>query len=112
MPVGEPQVRAPSPDAEEAACPDRNHQAADGPNPEADKRPDWRERLEEAAKSRGDVDLIDGEKYRIGQRLGEGTFGVVLEGDKLSEEGSIPVAVKFVSSSPRLRYNQRLICRN
>ncbi len=112
MPVGEPHVEALSPDTEGAACPDRNHQAADGLNPEADNKPDWLERLEKAAKSRGNAVLMGGEEYRLGKRLGEGAFGVVFVGDKLSKEGSIPVAVKFVSVLPRLTMRdtkQRLI---
>jgi hypothetical protein len=72
-----------------------------GPNLEVDGRPDWLKRLEMSRESQRDVALMGGQKYRIGKKLGEGSFGVVFEGVRLSEEGSIPVAIKFVSSLPR-----------
>ncbi len=84
MPVNEPRVLAQSPDAKEVAR----------------FEPAWIKRLEEATKSRGDVTWTDGEEYRIGKKLGEGSFGVVFEGDKLSEDGPLPVAIKFVGGPP------------
>lgn len=50
----------------------------------------------------------DGVEYRIGKKIGEGSFGVLFEGERLSGGESIPVAFKFVrrlppSYSPRLR---------
>ena len=116
MPVNEPPVQALSPDAQEAAYSDGNHQqleVMDGPEPEEDDKPGWLERLEKAKESRGNVALIDGEEYRIGKMLGKGTFGVVFEGEKLSTEGWLAVAIKFVGDLPRLTiYNtkQRLTC--
>ncbi len=52
--------------------------------------------------SRGDVTRLDGEEYRIGEKLGEGSFGLVFEGDKLSNDGPLPVAIKFVGDPPWL----------
>ncbi|KAK0744785.1 kinase-like domain-containing protein [Apiosordaria backusii] len=107
MPVSEPHVQALYPDAKEAACFGRNHQQlgeVDGPKP-------WLERLKNEQESRGDVVQIGGEEYRIGKRLGKGSFGVVFEGDKLSEEGPLPVAIKFEprrSDNPQLRDEYRV----
>ncbi len=96
MLVSEPHVYALSPNAEEAACSGDNHLGVDVPNPEVDDKPDWLKRLEMAKESQGDVVLVGGERYRIGKKLGDGSFGVVFEGTKLSEDGPLPVAIKFV----------------
>ena len=58
--------------------------------------------LAQAIESRGDVTWLDGKEYRIGKKLAEGSFGVVFKGDKLSEDGPLPVAIKFVGGPPWL----------
>ncbi|KAM7182836.1 hypothetical protein V8F33_013985 [Rhypophila sp. PSN 637] len=37
----------------------------------------------------------DDVEYRIGRKIGEGSFGVLFEGERLSGGNSIPVAIKF-----------------
>ncbi len=101
MLVNEPRVQALSPAAEEAAYSSGNYQesgAVDGPKPAVDDKPSWLERLEKAKESRGNMTLIDGKEYCIGKILGKGSFGVVFEGDKFSEEGLLPVAIKFAGN--------------
>jgi len=84
MPVNEPLVLAQSPDTKEVVGVKRS----------------WIKRLEGAIESRGDVTGLNGEAYRIGEKLGEGSFGLVFEGDKLSKDGTLPVAIKFVGDPP------------
>jgi serine/threonine protein kinase len=43
---------------------------------------------------------LDGKEYRITKKLGEGSFGVVFKGDKLSKDGPLLVAIKFVGDPP------------
>ena len=80
IPVNKPLVLAQSPDAKKVAR----------------VEPAGIKRLEEATKSRGDIIRLDCEKYYIGEKLGEGSFGLVFKGDKLSHDGPLPVAIKFV----------------
>lgn len=62
-----------------------------------DSKADWRKRLDEAEQAMDNVfPGPNGVKYRIGKKIGDGSFGVVYDGEMLSERECIPVALKFV----------------
>ncbi|KAK0638918.1 kinase-like domain-containing protein [Cercophora newfieldiana] len=44
---------------------------------------------------------VNGVVCRIGRKIGEGSFGVVFEGEMLLKEGKVPVAIKFESSQTK-----------
>ncbi|KAM7190656.1 casein kinase I, variant 3 [Rhypophila sp. PSN 637] len=56
--------------------------------------------------------LVQGDvEYRIGKKIGEGSFGVLYEGERLSGGTSIPVALKFEPRTcqyPQLRDEYRI----
>jgi hypothetical protein len=88
MPAGDPLVSAQSPNAKDVAGVGDN------------LKPGWITRLDEAMNSRGNVMWMGDKEYRIGKRLGGGSFGLVFEGDQLSKDGRLPVAIKFVGDTP------------
>ncbi|KAL2255558.1 hypothetical protein VTK26DRAFT_3135 [Humicola hyalothermophila] len=49
---------------------------------------------------RGNVEFLGSDRYRIGMKLGEGSFGVVFKGVKLKGEGQY-VAIKFLRDEYR-----------
>lgn len=72
------------------ACVDATGAVVDG-------KPDWCKKLDKAKEAIDNVFLIEnGIEYRIGKKIGEGSFGVIFDGKRLSEGKSAPVAFKFV----------------
>lgn len=73
-----------------------------------DSKADWRKRLDEAEQAMDNVfPGPNGVKYRIGKKIGEGSFGIVYDDEMLSDREWVPVALKFVRallsmSFPRL----------
>jgi len=62
-------------------------------------KPDWCQKLDEAEESMSNVLLtVNGVVYGIGKTIGEGSFGIVFEGEMLLKEVKVPVAIKFVSA--------------
>jgi tetrahydromethanopterin S-methyltransferase subunit G len=62
-----------------------------------DSKADWRKRLDEAKQAMDNVfPGPNGMKYRIGKKIGEGSFGIVYDGEMLSDREWVPVALKFV----------------
>ena len=53
---------------------------------------------------------VVGVHYRVGKKIGEGSFGVIFEGTNLLNNQQ--VAIKFVRQSPRISENQADYCRN
>lgn len=51
---------------------------------------------------------VVGVHYRVGKKIGEGSFGVIFEGTNLLNNQQ--VAIKFVSSRHSLTHGQDLAC--
>lgn len=76
-----------------------------------DGKPDWCKRLDETQEAIDNVFLMEnGIEYRIGKKRGEGSFGVILDGKRLSEGKSAPVAVnvrvRSIGELPHLKPNE------
>lgn len=70
-----------------------------------DSKVDWRKILDEAAQATDNVyPGPNGMKYRIRQKIGVGAFGVVYDGEMLSNGGWVPVALKFVRALLSVRF--------
>jgi hypothetical protein len=57
---------------------------------------------------RGNVESLGDHKYRIEEKLSEGSFGVVYNGVKLLGGSRLPVVIKFVRSVRQLTGSRRL----